>query len=596
MVKVILVTTALEETWGENIPVVFLGEWCKLHRNKAKWQDLESITCKYHWDDRSKLFEDYMYLNQLYEELLEDLGDQLNEIHAIEYPKKAWRILLGPWLSYFIQILFDRWYMIQYAVDTNANLQAINLDIEPHELTPNDMSHFHRLFIEDKWNHFIYTSILQEFPSVELVTASKLPRSTPDALVPLSFSSKAKRFIKSVYNKTACFINGENAGLFVNTYLSRKDDLILSLKFNQLPILQQTDQPEIVKRDETQRRWKMKSEGKSAFEVFTMSMIPKQIPTSYLEGFTTLLDKADAMSWPKRPKVIFTSNSFSSDDIFKIYAARNAGRSVPLIVGQHGGHYGIGKFFANEIHEIKIADRFLSWGWTSPTESKIKRIGQLIAKKTIVNTIEQKTNLLLVTTTVPRYSYFLYSVPISSQWINYFEDQSEFVGQLDHQVQASLIVRLFKNDLHWNQLKRWKERFPGLIYDEGLGSMKKHIATCRIFVSTYNATTYLESLTLGIPTVIFWNPEHSEIRASAIPYFKDLQSVGIFHESPQSAALHINAVWNDVDSWWNCQVVKDVIARFTDNFCYVSERLVESIENELKDSVIIARMSDGGHK
>ena len=585
MVKSFLATTAIEETWGENAPVVFLGEWCKIHKNKANWLYLESITCKYHWDDRNKLIQDYKYLNHIYEELLEGLGNKLNEIHSIEYSKKAWRILLGPWLSYFIHILFDRWYMITYAIETNSNLKAINLELNPFELTPNDMSHFNRLLVDDKWNHYIYILILQEFSSVELTPASQLPKLIPEELFFLSFTGKGKKFIKSLYNKMACLINGDNSGLFLNTYLSWKDDLRLSLRFNQLPILQQTDQPDLVKMDQTQRRWELIGECKSAFESFVRIMIPKQIPTSYLEGFTTLKNKSDLMNWPKNPKVMFTSNSFSSDDIFKIYAASNVQRGVPLVVGQHGGHYGIGKIFSNEIHEIKIAERFLSWGWTNPAESKVKRIGQLTAKKSIGNTNHPKPNLLLVSTTFPRYSYFLYSVPISSQWIKYLEDQFDFVSQLDHQILGNLIVRLYKNDFDWNQLQRWKEKFPRLIYDEGMKSMKKQIETCRIFVSTYNATSYLESLTLGKPTVIFWNPEHSEVRDTAIPYFEDLKSVGIFHESPQSAALHINAVWNDVDSWWNSKEVKDVVAKFSNIFCHVSEHLVESIENELKDSV-----------
>ena len=31
----------------------------------------------------------------------------------------------------------------------------------------------------------------------------------------------------------------------------------------------------------------------------------------------------------------------------------------------------------------------------------------------------------------------------------------------------------------------------------------------KIYVSTYNATTYLEAFAINIPTIIFWNPKHT---------------------------------------------------------------------------------------
>ena len=94
---------------------------------------------------------------------------------------------------------------------------------------------------------------------------------------------------------------------------------------------------------------------------------------------------------------------------------------------------------------------------------------------------------------------------------------------------------------------------------------------------------YLETINLGIPTVFFWDPQYFEIRENVIPYFNDLKSVGIFHESPQSAANHINKVWNDVESWWNSEEVKKIVNSFQDNFSKVSNNLVEKIEDQIRN-------------
>ena len=167
--KPLLVTTALEESWCVDSPIIFLGEWCKLYSNKAIWQDLKTTTCNYHWDDRNKLFQDFGYLNELYENLLDDLKEKLNEIHNVNFPTESWRILIGPWLCYFIQVLFDRWSMIQYAIKTSPKLRTINLDFDSSIFTPNDMSHFQSFIINDEWNHFIYALILKENDNIEII-------------------------------------------------------------------------------------------------------------------------------------------------------------------------------------------------------------------------------------------------------------------------------------------------------------------------------------------------------------------------------------------------------------------------------------------
>jgi putative transferase (TIGR04331 family) len=583
VVKKLLITTAIEQSWGDKKNVIFLGEWCRLDGRKNVWEKLGNDVCTYHWDDRKKVLNDYNYIQEVYERLLAELALKLNSIHEIDLSVRAWRILVGPWLGYFLQMLFDRWYMIQSALESENQLKTIVLTGQELSMIPNDMDHFFNLFLADDWNHFIYRCILERESSVERI---ELPYNRiiegAQRSQDRSFKSILKRRIKSIYNKLASFINGQNGALFINTYLSWKDDLILSSRYKQLPILQHTDQPPIAEVNFEKRRWTMSVQGCTAFEVLAKSLIPQQIPIAYLEGFKSGLNKSSTMGWPSKPSLMFTSNAFSSDDIFKIYAALKVGRGAKLVIGQHGGHYGIGKWFFNEKHEIAISDKFLSWGWTDSLQPKVRRVGQLKAKSPLNIRHGEQPRLLLVTATLPRYSYFLYSIVISSQWLHYFQDQCEFVGKLDSSIRDALTIRLYKNDFGWNQLKRWKDRFPALNYDEGNQDINTHIRECRIFVSTYNATTYLESFSMDIPTVIYWDPNFTELRESAIPFFEELKRVGIFHETPDSAADHINKIWVDVGSWWYSAEVSAVVLNFKDAFCHLSEQLVDDIEREFK--------------
>ena len=88
---------------------------------------------------------------------------------------------------------------------------------------------------------------------------------------------------------------------------------------------------------------------------------------------------------------------------------------------------------------------------------------------------------------------------------------------------------------------------------------------------------------MNVPTVIYWNPKHWELRDSAIPYFEDLKGVDIFHETPESAASHVAAIWDDVDAWWTSPAVREVLERFKARYCYLPDDLLDRIEHALRE-------------
>ena len=44
--KRLLVTTALEETWGRDVPVIFLGEWCRQYSRKHIWAKMDALVAQ----------------------------------------------------------------------------------------------------------------------------------------------------------------------------------------------------------------------------------------------------------------------------------------------------------------------------------------------------------------------------------------------------------------------------------------------------------------------------------------------------------------------------------------------------------------------
>ncbi len=588
MVKRFLVTTALEETWCDDEPLLFLGEWCRRFSRKTCWSQLDAEVMPYHWDDREKLFADYQYLQNFHERLLVNLTAQLNDIHGVDHSVRYWRILIGPWLGYFIQMLFDRWTSIQQAVSQYELSGTIVRSGYEDLLVPNDMTHFTQLFVGDAWNHHIYAAILQQFTTVPCIKKMQMSDDAPKSSSRIPIKKKILRQLATWCSQAASTLVRDRDAFFLGTYLTVRDEIRLHRRFGQIPQRWSSVSPIQIPIDDKKRQWIVSGETHSAYETCAHALIAQQIPAVYLEGYPQLMQQAAALPWPKRPQVIFTSSAENSDDVFKIWAAEKIEQGSPLVIGQHGGHYGVGRWSFAEEHEIAISDCYLSWGWTDAMQPKLKPIGQLKSKQPLGVRQSEQTGALLVTCALPQFSYWMYSVFVSRQWLDYFGDQCAFVEHLPAPVRNALTVRLFAHNYEWDQVPRWRERFPDLCLDEGTSNIDHLIRHSRLYIATYNATTFLESFTMNVPTVIFWNPQHWELRDSAIPYFDDLKRVGIFHETPASAARHVAQIWDDVDAWWNSAEVQGALGRFKARYCYLPNNMLDRVEQTLREIMTVS--------
>ncbi len=169
MNKRFLVTTAIDETLPENQPILLLGEWCKPFSKKKKFDNLDFKVLPYHWDDRSKLYKDYLYLDEFYEKLLKELTIILNKIHGTKHKVKYWRILIGPWLGFFIQIIFDRWSSVKHAINKFELSGTYIQSFQEELLTPNNMRHFAKHTNSEQWNHYIYSFIIKNFTKINCI-------------------------------------------------------------------------------------------------------------------------------------------------------------------------------------------------------------------------------------------------------------------------------------------------------------------------------------------------------------------------------------------------------------------------------------------
>lgn len=594
MEKRFLITTALRNSFIEDkSPILLLGEWCRLYKQRKKWSEFDFKILPYHWDDRIKLYQDYKYLEIIREKLLIDIAEQLNKIHGVNHSIRYWRIFIGPWLGYFSAILFDRWSSIMQAISqfeiTGTKIVLLNHE----EMIPNDMQDFVTMFIGDRWNHYIYGEIIKRFTSIQYTNVVDLTNNDSFRNIETrrtGILNKAKLYLRAGYSSVISFFVGSRDSLFMSTYLPKASEIKLQICFRQIPYLpHEPISPQNITVDMEKRNWSLPKGGGTEFEKILRCLISMQLPKVYLEGYDRLKKITSVFSWPSSPKFILTSNSHIGNDSFKEWAASKVEKGSLLFIGQHGGHYGIGKWNFNEDHEIAICDKYLTWGWNDKNTSKIIPVGQLSFKPFKKNDHSKKCQALLVLTSMPRYSYWMFSACVSATQYNaYVDDSFSFVANLSPRIQKCLTVRLLKHDFDCNQVERWHDKYPDIQLDKGFTKISRLVNESKIFISTYNATTFLESLTLNIPTVIFWNPDHWELRDSAVPFFENLKKARIFHTNPVSAAQHINAVWDDVNTWWFSEEVQLIKQDFCEKYSHspnsLINRLVVAINSTLAKS------------
>ncbi len=580
-----LVTTALEETWPDGVPVLFLGEWCRRYSRRERWASMDAVVAPYCWDDRRQAATDYRYLWSVYERLLPDLTRDLNLRHGTDRSVRSWQILVGPWLGYFVQMLYSRWRSIELVVASGDLSGTIVLDGIGQDLVPEDMVGFHRLFEGEEWNHFIYAEILERVGGVDLERISHTVTRGPDPMPSppsLRFLREPRAAALAAWSRLVAPRVRDGGTVLVAPFMSWPDEMSVYIRFRQVPMIWSLVPVTRVRTTAGERNWKMSGEPANRFERFVRDLIPHQIPSAYIEGFDAVEAALDEGPWPARPKLIFTSNAHYNNDTFKAWAARSVELGARLVVGQHGGNFGVAEYYFGEEHERSIADAYLTWGWSDPADRRVVPVGQLSGRRPLGVKHSEQSTALLFTTLAPRHGYHMISQPHAGQWLENMEDQFTFVEALTEDLRSSLLVRLFKTDYGWDQAKRWNDRCPGVELDLGYRPIRDLYLHARVVLCPYGATPFMEAFAMDIPTIMFWNPEHWELRPDARPAFELLAEAGILFRRPADAARKLSEVWDDVDGWWTSTPVRSARQQFCELYNWTPDDLVERVVGALR--------------
>ena len=555
-------------------PFLLLGEWCKDYKKEKNPAFFSYEIWPYHWDDRKKMRRDSIEIEEIYKKNISILGHFLNKKNNVKHTSRYWEIVAGPWLKRFLMIAFDRWEILEKCWKGRHFSEVILEEWKKNSSAAKTTHEFVLQTINDKWNNEFFGKMSKYLKiPIKVVKIKSLDEKKRRSFL--------NEFINNTKENLFSFLATRDKYCFCETYLSRPHQIWLQLLLKQIP-----KKLSFSKKIKTSLKLRRKNEKislkgkKNNFLKFLSKILTCYIPKSFLEDYKKTSEVANSYN-PKKPKVIFTSNSHCYNDLFKIYSANKIENGSKLVIGQHGGFYGVGSWGSEEKHEIRICDKYLSWGWKSKS-SKIIPFGILTHYKANKK-ISNNKKLLLIQNMTYRYAYYNSSFPVStSQWSIYFNEQKTFVDNLPNHIFSQTAIRLMPGTQYHDEEVQWKETFPSIRFEKSRKSLPKILQKYGIAVISYQGTPLNELLFNNIPTIAFWNPKQWEIRKCARPIFQKLLHAGILHKTPESASHLIYHIWDNIGNWWAQPQVQTARNEFCKKYAKSEKQPVYKILKILK--------------
>ena len=574
---------------------MFLGSWCLLYERKHVWSKLDYEIVPYHWINPYDMAKDANIVRSLYENLLVEVTNVLNTQHQVEWPLRSWRILIGPWLLRFLEILYDRWESIQ-ALD-NYNISAASFtDIDWDKIVPWDFSESSGLSKTDEWNYYIFSKILKYQSKIKLEESKISPIIHQQNINQNNKIFSVRNFIlyipklflhSRLFHEAAMYISRRNNYYLYNTYIKSKMKVMeLSLLLNDYPILT-LDHPALEPIDankEMRKKLHLNFIDNDNFEKFIREILPYNIPTIYLEGFDSLLKKVSKSGFSKTKKGIITTIGIYKDEVFKAWVSQSVVTGTKLIVGQHGGEYGSCLFSFPEEHEIKISDLYLTWGWKYDKEKAVP-----IPAPIFIQNKNKKWNkngsIVIICTELSRYMTQMHpNLLLGKRSEKYINILQRLIELITTNYSGNLIVKLSPNDAErGNPIKPRVEnkKYSSIKIVKNSKSLDSVLQNSRLSIHLNDGTTFLESLGNNQPSLLLIDPELYPIRKQAKPFYKELINAGILHDSPDSANRMINKIYENVGSWWNRDDVVLAKRKFCNQFARHSKKPLKEIRNAI---------------
>jgi len=520
--------------------------------------------------------QDNFYLESLYSYFLIRVSSALNAVMSVNYSTDYWRLLIGPWLHFYIAHAFRMYKNLEFFREKYKNIRYAGLK-EIIRIIPEDSNAFFQYLKDDFYNLQIYTSISKYLYPGEIIFFVEKP------FVKKRNFRKAHFFHIFLNAIIRFFLKGikkRKKTILYSVYFSKKTRLsFFMLSFFKLIEIPKFffdfrgDDHVIVdheKRNEIQALI-LEERSPDEFLYLLSKMISNDIPFCFIENYKSYFNQAKKLNaYLGEVDFFVSSNAWYGSEVFKQITSMRKEEKKSLLFGiQHGGNYGILKnmFYLN--HELSITDKYYTWGWSFFDHNVPMPVSKLVD----ISIRKKKggaKKILYGLTSVPRFTGadIFFSEEVFSSYMN---DQLSFISSLNKNILSDFLVRPHHEDMGWGIKDNLKTKLPMIEFDSWEKPFLKRLADVSLYICDHLSTTHIESLALKKPTILFWRPEYFPMLKSADPYYRQLKEAGVLYDDPFSAAKALNNIFPDIERWWFEKERQEAVAYFCNAFALTSQ-------------------------
>ena len=550
----------------------------------------------------------------LYEELIPLLTTSLNKLHDVALSSVQWEAVIGYWLRHFLDAVMVRWALVSSALE--LDLAHVYLaDVSSLEAFPQPKSRDDFAYLcnsSKKWNQFIISKIAntqientqKSFSSETLRCLEEDKFIEGDLNKPLSRAShqvSLKNFTKFVIEGLSRLIPAKI--LIYSPTLTIIEKLKLALKLGKFPYLYfLKDYASIVSRDYSNHPIFLDANKRGydadnnrvknirtcfegiidtddLFASLIVEILPHSIPRCYVEEWSLLNKVLDDANLPENLDKIYVGSGIITDEILRLYVSRMMVKGTEFIISQHGGVYGFTLVpEKTEFIELRISNKWISWGWTSSITNKVVPGPALKGRLKISNNDSSEGMLIALPPVRFSPSRLNYSDPYEI-----VQSHVDFINSLDNFISSKVITRPAPNHREFSYVKDFETSFNVA----KKGSFNDDLAKSKLFLCTHNATTMLEALRANFPTIIMlpkykYYTQHY-LRKDALPIIQEMKEVGIYFDDAIAARDKVHSIWSDVDAWWYSAEVQEVVNKFCKLYCRKDNNHLDSLVRVIND-------------
>ena len=584
--KFLITSNIIEKYYFDN-EIIFIDKNCIVNLNevdlpKRKIKVLGDILK----DFKKKNIEFNQELLNLHSLVLDKLVNSLNEYHNLNYNKKFWRILIDPFLIYYITNLFFKIKKIEQALLLYKDLSYIVYEkLYEFPKTYNYLEYENQLR-GDLYQQYLYQKIItQEFESnINIIYEKKFPtdkkykyeimyleRKVKD-FNPLNlkiFSKNEKSFFKKLIKKTIFFFE-TLLGYFIKNYsviflsinMPKLSFIKLCLSLRTIPrfFIKDFDENKIergIYKVNERNKIKIKISPKSKIEKYIKNNINYDLPITLVEDFNKYIKFSSNIKIHSK-KIIFDNVVFGSE-LYKFWiASKSLNKSIKLISCQHGGSL---KLMEEKLgFEDEISDfRFVWYKDLKKNRIQLPPL-KLADSKKIKNNING--SCLLVPYASDLYFTRIDFCPNDFRSLKHVEQYEILYKNLHEKIKKQFKIKLdiSKGLNEEKHIRRFIED-KKFLKDNNLFSAFRE---SKLLICTYPETTFIEALATDVPTILIYPEKLWIFDNNFLELIEKLIDAKIIFHNPKDASMHLNNIWDNPSLWWESDKVKNVLSETFD--------------------------------